>query len=121
MTLGAVILGHVGPALALSNMAFNSAESDFLTFYFTAQPETAHGLTPPRQRRVSTFWAAIYDAREAAGRARDTGDLIAPESSRYWLAAIGYLCWFDQVGSALVVDGVPNKGPAFLSLDYSSG
>lgn len=49
----------------------------------------------------SSYWALLQDARGAAGRDLRTGEVRVPEHSASWLAAMGYLCWFDQLGSAI--------------------
>ena len=90
-------------------------DAQFLDIYLRAQqePPSPPG-TPPGLRHVSTFWAGLSDARGTAGRDLYTGVVQTPKQSASWLAAVGYLCWFDQVGGALVLDSKPNVGSAFL-------
>lgn len=49
----------------------------------------------------SSFYALLEDARGAAGRDIYTGEVRDDRRSASWLAAMGYLCWFDHVGGAV--------------------
>jgi len=59
--------------------------------------------------RRSSFGALLKDARGAAGRDIETGDVVDAERSSSWLAAMGYLCWFDQIGRAVRLVGGGSK------------
>jgi hypothetical protein len=50
---------------------------------------------------LSTFWAALRDARQATGRNAESGDVIDPPRLGSWLGAVGYLCLLDQIGSTV--------------------
>ena len=90
-------------------------DQEFLQIYLTAkqQPASPPGVQP-QPRHVSTFWAGLQNSRGTAGRDLDSGRVVSAEHSASWLAAIGYLCWFDQVGTAIVLDGKLNPGSSFL-------
>lgn len=49
----------------------------------------------------SSFWAALLDARAVTGRDGSIGQVVRPVDSRAWIGAIGYLCFMDQVGTAV--------------------
>jgi hypothetical protein len=78
-------------------------------------PEEAKALTDYLDRPYvrpdglilkSSFWAALLDAREATGRDLDNGAVVdGQDRSKYWLGAIGYLCFIDEVGSAVCPAG----------------
>lgn len=50
---------------------------------------------------LSTFWAALRDARQATGRHAESGDVIDLPRLGSWLGAVGYLCLLDQIGSTV--------------------
>jgi hypothetical protein len=52
-------------------------------------------------RRRSSFAAALGDACKASGRDPATGEVVVPEASESWLAAVAWLCFFEQVGNAV--------------------
>lgn len=54
---------------------------------------------------VSSFAAALRDARAATGRRPDDGVMMEPERAGNWLGAIGYLALTDQIGSTFRAPG----------------
>jgi hypothetical protein len=71
-------------------------ERDALRFYLTAKP-----IGGPVEF-VSSYHAALRDARATTGRNLDTGAVEHPQHVATWLGAIGYLAFLDQVGTALM-------------------
>jgi hypothetical protein len=51
--------------------------------------------------RRSSFWAAVVDARNVSGRDKYTGEVVRPSGTLAWIGAVAWLCFIDQVGSAL--------------------
>lgn len=56
-------------------------------------------------RLISSFAAALREARAATGRRPDDGEMDDPEHAGSWLGAIGYLALTDQVGSTFRAPG----------------
>jgi hypothetical protein len=54
----------------------------------------------------SSFWAALLDARAVTGRDADTGAVADPATCASWIGAIGYLCFIDEVGTAVYLASV---------------
>jgi hypothetical protein len=54
---------------------------------------------------ISSFAAALRDARAATGRCPDSGDMLDPQRAGNWLGAIGYLALTDQVGTTFRAPG----------------
>lgn len=73
------------------------------------------GLVKPTTAMVnrSSFWALLMDARCTAGRDPGTGRVVDPARSESWLAVMGYLCWFDQVGAAVHLAGETGSSRGF--------
>jgi hypothetical protein len=62
--------------------------------------------TPPR---ISSFVAALRDARQATGRDLNTGAVLDETQTGSWLGAIGYLLLLDQIGTAVEPASAGNR------------
>jgi hypothetical protein len=49
----------------------------------------------------SSFTAALRDARNVSGRAEATGEVTSEPGARAWIGAVAWLCFFDQIGTAV--------------------
>jgi hypothetical protein len=64
---------------------------------------------------ISSFWAAVRDARQATKRDMGTGAVTDEPSTGSWIGAIGYMALLDQIGSSLKPAGVrPAAGAAIV-------
>jgi hypothetical protein len=73
----------------------------------TTEEEALGYYLKPEGKRMSSFWAALRDARCATGRNVETGTVVDEAKTGSWLGAIGYLLLLDQIGTAVR----PKRGP----------
>jgi hypothetical protein len=66
----------------------------------------------PGFNTLSSFWAALRDARGVVGRDQATGRLLNDEHTATWIGAVGYLSLLDQIGSAVRPIGATQTAPS---------
>ena len=80
-----------------------------------SEQEALREYLTPTAPRISSFVAALQDARNATGRDSETGTVRMELATGSWLGAVGYMLLLDQIGTAVEPAGRPAmEGRAIL-------
>ena len=85
----------------------------------TTEEEALGYYLKPEGKRMSSFWAALRDARCATGRNVETGTVVDEAKTGSWLGAIGYLMLLDQIGTAVRRSEAPESPSLRVALPFA--